>query len=203
MKLREVVILLALLPTLAFAWGDDDCSHPRFVEHGCGEMGEQGERGRRGPQGDTGAQGEQGERGEQGIQGETGAQGEQGIQGEPGVVSTKWIDETRTWQNNWYNYSAASEAIQIHLPQEQKSRVTFGMSRAHGTSGYGLGYAYMNKDGVAFTVGLGRSGSESVGKASVGFEFGSSNKSPVRYIAPECSYVGGKLNQEGGGCITE
>lgn len=214
----KLLYVLLLLPALAFGGGNTCERNPHY----CGEQGEQGDRGRTGSQGEqgergargrTGPQGEQGETGAQGERGETGAQGERGLtgaQGEQGergltgaagVVSTKWIDETRTWQNNWYNYSAANEAIQIHLPQEQKSRVTFGMSRVHGTSGYGLGYAYMNEEGVAFTVGLGKSGGESVGKASVGFEFGGTDDTSYSSkYAPVCSYVTGELRQEGS-CI--
>lgn len=46
----------------------------------------------------------------------------------------------------------------------------------HGTTGYGVGYAYKmdRDDNLAFTVGVGTAGGEQVGVASVGFEFGKS-----------------------------
>jgi hypothetical protein len=89
--------------------------------------------------------------------------------------------------------------MQVHLPQDQNQRMTFGMSRIHGTTGLGIGYAYRTDrdDNLAFTIGLGTSGGEQVGKASVGFEFGGSksdrNNHRHKYT---CSYVGGKLEAE-------
>jgi hypothetical protein len=177
----KLILMLLLLPILAF--GNDnpgDCNHPRFLEHGCPE------------QGTPGPQGEQGEQGES-IVGPQGEQGIPGIQGTAGIASQTWINETRNWQSKWYNYSAASDAIQVHLPQDQPSRVTFGIARTHGTSGYAVGYAFKNEKGLAFTLALGKSGSEEVGKASVGFEFGGSSREPHRHNVT-CNYVRGELS---------
>jgi hypothetical protein len=90
--------------------------------------------------------------------------------------------------------------MQIHLPQDQNQRVTFGMSRIHGTTGLGVGYAYKTDrdDNLAFTLGLGTSGGEQVGKASIGFEFGGSKSSRSHRHEFTCSYVGGELNAEAG-----
>jgi len=83
----------------------------------------------------------------------------------------KWIQEYR-------DYAAAEAAMQVYLPQDQNSRVTFGMSRMNSTSGYGVGYAYMlnNSRNTALTFALGVAGDETAAKASFGFEFGGSRK---------------------------
>ena len=184
---------LLLLPMLAFGQGND-CDHPRFVEHGCEVGGADGADGADGQNGSNGADGTNGTNGTNGID------GIDGIDGRDGVVSQKWINETHNWQSKWLRYTAANEAIQIHLPQDQKSRVTFGISRVHGNSGYAIGYAYKYEDGLAFTLGLGTSGGEQVGKASVGFEFGGNSKTQFtasNYKAElECSYVNGVLSLE-------
>ena len=204
--MKRILTLIALLFAVpAFATNDGDCDHPQFQEVGCdygeqgpqGPQGETGETGATGATGATGPAGPTGPQGEQGIQGEQGPQGIQGDPGKDGVVDQTGIIETRRWQSKWYNYTAATEAIQIHLPQDQTSRVTFGMSRVRGTSGYAVGYAYKNEKGVAFTLGLGTSGGEQVGKASVGFEFGGRSKPSHRHETT-CSYVGGELSMEQG-----
>jgi hypothetical protein len=197
--MNKVVTLIALLlvGSNAYAHGNDnDCDHPQFQEVGCTYPGDQGPPGQDGQDGKDGKDGQDGEDGEQGPPGPQGPQGERGPQGEPGVVDETWIRETLSWQSKWHRYSAASEAIQIHLPQDQYSRVTFGMSRLYGVSGYGLGYAFKNDDGVAVTLGIGTSGSETVGKASIGFEFGSRGNKPSHTHKTSCSYIGGKLSMD-------
>lgn len=174
----------------------------------AGPQGEQGLPGPAGPQGDQGPQGVPGPQGPQGPQGEQGPAGPAGPigpagpQGEPGIVDytrvNRLINETN-WQrfNRMSKYVAATEAIQIHLPQQQDHRVTFGLSSFDSTLGAGIGYAYMSEDAVAFTFGLGTAGGYAVGKASIGFEFGGSKNRPLtatKYKAfLECSFVGGKL----------
>jgi hypothetical protein len=200
----KLIYLLLLLPMLAIADSDDDCRRdPHHCDNGGqigppGPQGEQGEQGEAGATGATGQAGADGAQGEQGITGTTGGIGAQGERGLPGVVSTTWITETRLWQTNWLHYSAASDAIQIYLPQKQHSRLTFGVARIHGTGGYALGYAYKNEDGVAFTLGLGTSGGEQVGKASVGFEFGSTGRTRAKSCNTKkmvCTYIDGELHQ--------
>jgi hypothetical protein len=94
---------------------------------------------------------------------------------------------------------AATEAIQIHLPQQQDHRVTFGVSSFDGHAGVGVGYAHMleSDNATAVTIGLGTAGGDWVGKASFGFEFGGSKNRPLtatKYKALlECSFVGGVL----------
>jgi len=177
----KFLYLLLLVPMLAFGT-DPHHSHE----------------GPPGPQGEQGEDGKDGRDGKDGLDGKDGRDGLDGINGRDGVVDYSWITETRSFQSRYSKYAAASEAIQIHLPQEQESRITFGISRVHGSSGLGVGYAFKNEDGVAFTLGLGTSRGESLGKASVGFEFGGSKKEPEltadKYKAElECAYVGGEL----------
>lgn len=183
-------IIIILMSGAAFATGNDQCDHPRFLERGCGYEGQDGKDGKDGADGKDGINGQDGrngvdgrdgvdgQNGRDGIDGKDGRDGidgrpgRDGVNGKDGVVPIEWINETRNWQRDWGRFTAATEAIQVHLPQEQTSRVTFGMSRVHGSTGLGVGYAYKNEDGVAFTVGLGTSHGQTVGKASVGFEFG-------------------------------
>jgi hypothetical protein len=131
-----------------------------------------------------------------------GPPGPPGPAGKPAFPgTTNFVNEVRIWQSDWLNYSAANEAIQIHLPQEQDSRITFGMSRIHSTTGFAVGYAYKTDrdDNLAFTLGIGTSGGQQVGKASVGFEFGGkkSNYKDHTHMMT-CSYVGGNLDAEVG-----
>jgi hypothetical protein len=199
MKTLQLIAIL-FLTTTVYAWDDEmDCDHPRFQEVGCTYPGEQGP---------PGEQGEQGEQGPPGPQGEQGPPGPQGLQGEPGVVDQSWINETRNWQSKLLHTAAANDAIQVHLPQDQASRVTFGVAQSFGETGYAVSYAYMTdrEDRLAFTLGLGTSGGEEVGKASVGFEFGGSArdvKPASNYKAElECSYVNGVLTLDNK-CVLE
>jgi len=191
----KLLYLLLLLPGLAFATGGSkDCDHPRFVEIGCGEVGPQGEQGEQGDRGPRGEQGETGPMGPQGPQGEQGPPGERGLAGLNGIdgkVPTEWIKEFHYFEERYSKYIAATEALQIHLPQDQPSRITFGISSVSGMTGIGIGYAFKNEDGQAFTFGLGTANGENVGKASFGFEFGGKSSNYVPFN--ECTYVGGEL----------
>jgi len=80
---------------------------------------------------------------------------------------------------------AAVSALDIDLPQDRGHRITATGSRVHGTSGVGLGYAYMNEDGVALKAGFARAGGESVVKVGVSFEFGNERKQVAVYEAPK------------------
>lgn len=201
----KLLYLLLLLPGLVFASGNhnkSDCGDKHHTHPECAApAGPKGDKGDRGRTGKTGAQGEQGETGAQGdtgARGLVGPQGERGLSGErglAGVVSETWIKEVRNFNNKYSKYMAASESVQIYLPQNQHSRVTFGLGRVHGETGLGVGYAYKSADDIAFTLGLGTSGGETVGKMSVGFEFG--GKESTGYVPyNECTYVKGELNFE-------
>lgn len=191
-----------------------NCDHPVFQEVGCsyeriipgpqGEQGPTGPQGPQGPMGPAGPMGPQGEQGPMGPQGEQGPAGPMGPMGPPGVVDyeevNKFINNTYYSRfGDWGKHVAATEAIQIHLPQIQDHRLTLGMSSFDGHAGLGIGYAYMmeSENAAAITVGLGTAGGDWVGKASVGFEFGGAKNRPLtatRYKAfLECSFVGGKL----------
>ena len=69
-----------------------------------------------------------------------------------------------------------------------------------GTTGIGVGYAWMDEDGVALKAGIGASGDETVAKLGVSFEFGqkkSAELSATEYKAQlECAYVGGELTAD-------
>jgi hypothetical protein len=161
-----------------------------------GRDGIDGRDGRDGIDGIDGINGIDGIDGRDGIDGINGIDGRDGRDGRDGVVPTAWINEVRYNHQRLARYTAASQAVQIYLPQDQYSRVTIGVSKVSSYLGLGIGYAYKNDDGVAFTLGLGNSGSESMGKASVGFEFGGSKDtfSAADYKAElQCAYVGGEL----------
>jgi len=162
--------------------------------------GKEGPRGEQGEKGDRGAKGDRGKTGPAGPQGERGPAGPQGERGLPGVVDYSWIQETRQFNDKYSKYLAASEAVQIHLPQNQNQRFTIGMSTVHSQTGLGIGYAWMDDDDIALTVGIGRSGGENLGKIGFSFEFGSGNrksKAAEGYKAElECAYVGGNLTAD-------
>ena len=207
MKLNNKInFFLAAALVMALVWlagtkanASEDCDHPRFVEHGCGEVGPPGEDGQDGQDGATGpagADGDQGERGPTGETGETGAQGQQGEQGEtgaqgiqgiPGTVPTEWLTTTTTsiennynivnkWRRELQDVAAAQSAMTVHLPHDQTSRLTTNLSQVGGSTGIGVGYAYMmdNERNTSFTAAVGYAGSETVITGSVGFEFGGS-----------------------------
>jgi hypothetical protein len=170
----------------AFATDWDDCDHPRFLEHGCGYEGEDGADGMDGEDGADGADGMDGQDGRDGIDGVDGRDGIDGINGlagADGVVDETWITETRNKYSVFRHQVAAMNAIQINLPQDASSRLTLAGSTFDGVSGIGLGYAYKmdREDNLSFTVGIGTSGGEEVGIASVGFEFGSKRMNRDRY----------------------
>lgn len=156
---------------------DDRKCHPKY---GCepgppgadGKDGEDGKDGRDGEDGADGRDGVDGMDGRDGIDGINGLDGRDGIDGMDGIVSTEWITETRYKFEKMNDYSAAMSSIQIHLPQNQRSRLTLGGATFNGSIGVGFGYAYKFDDGLALTFGVGTSGGEQVGLASVGFEFG-------------------------------
>ena len=191
----KILYLLLLLPMLAFGTQSGCQGNPHDCEGPPGPPGETG------PAGPAGPQGEQGEQGETGPMGPPGPAGAEGKPAFPGQNTTTWINEVRYYTGKYGKYMAASEALQIYLPQEQDSRITFGMGYSASKVGYGIGYAYKTDrdDNLAFTFGIGTSGGEQVGKASVGFEFGGSKSKYKNHThLMTCSYVGGKLDAESG-----
>jgi len=167
--LTAVVIYLFVTSGVAFADKDKDC---KGNPHHCNEPGPPGPPGPQGPPGEDGADGQDGKDGEQGPP---------GPQGPPGEVPIEWITNTNNtfnihnkWIQSYRDAAAAEAAMQVHLPQDQTSRITFSGSRINNRSGYGVGYAYMldNERNTALTVAVGFAGDETAVKASVGFEFG-------------------------------
>lgn len=167
--------------------GGDDCQQ---AHHQCGhDDGEQGPPGPAGPPGEDGAPG---------PQGPPGPAGPPGPQGPPGEIPIDWINQVtnnHNTVNKWYNSArevlAATLAIQNHLPQDQHSRLTGGVSRVGSTTGYAIGYSYMmNSDrNTAFTVAVGRAGSETAIQGSVGFEFGGDRVKFSMPVAKEIVYL--------------
>ena len=200
-----LIILLVLFSTPAFAGGngDGECDHPVFIEVGCGEpgpagppgpSGPPGEPGPAGPPGPSGPPGEPGPAGPPGPQGPpgepgpAGPPGPQGPQGEPGVVDynkvTSLIDESYSYRfGRFTDYMAAVSALDIDLPRDEGHRITATGSKVHGTTGVGIGYAYMDDKGVAFKAGIARAGDENIVKVGVSFEFG--NRKEVAVYEPQ------------------
>jgi hypothetical protein len=204
---RALMLLVAMLvvglwPAYSLADNDEGCTgnpHHCVGERGPpgadgadgadgvdGVDGEQGERGYTGDTGATGATGATGDRGATGAVGATGEQGIQGVQGIRGEVPTKWRTETINWYNEIRDVAAAQQAMQVYLPQDQKSRLTMSMSRVANTTGVGLGYAYMidNERNSALTLSVGRAGSETAVAGSFGFEFGGTRKIVIPVFVP-------------------
>jgi len=195
--LALVLVLWALTSTISYA-SDDDCD---YYSWGCDDDDDSDDTGPPGPEGPPGPQGEQGEQGETGATGAQGEQGEQGIQGERGPAGE--VDETtlttinnnHTTVINWWqearDAAAAQSAMQVYLPQDQNSRLTFGMSRLNETTGYALGYAYMfdNDRNAALTFAVGSAGSETAVKGSFGFEFGGDRSSRISTVSVAPSYI--------------
>lgn len=208
LQLIALVLVGYLWTDVAAAGGKGDCDHPRFQEVGCSYPGDQGPVGPVGPAGPQGDKGDKGDKGDQGPRGPVGPMGPQGPAGEVDYERVTRLINESSWTRitRMGKYVAATEAIQIHLPQQQDHRVTFGFSSFDGHGGMGVGYAFMNKDAVAFTFGLGTAGGETVGKASIGFEFGGTKNRPLtaeKYKAVlECSYVGGVLEGDAK-CVKE
>lgn len=160
--MKNTLWLAILLPFTALADGNNDhCTHPIFVTQ-C-QLAEL--------QGQDGEDGQDGQDGADGADGIDGVDGRDGINGLDGVVPEAWINETRSWNSKYSSLLAASDAIQIFLPDDASSRVTFGAARVQGQTGVGIGYAYKADNTFALTLGLGTSHGESTGKVSVGWEF--------------------------------
>ena len=196
-------LILFFLSAPLWAGGNGECDHPRFVEIGCGEPGPPGETGPPGPPGEDGADGRDGadgvdgvdgRDGVDGVDGRDGADGAVGPQGPPGTVPTEWILETRNYYSNvnrWYEAAreaaAAQAAMLSPLPQNQTSRLTFGMANVRSTTGYSVNYAYKldNDRNSAFTLSLGVAGDETAVRGSFGFEFGGDRHIEIYKAAPD------------------
>ena len=152
-----------------------------------------------GEPGPPGPPGEQGPPGPAGPQGETGPMGPQGEQGPMGEVPEDWIEQvnynyetTNRWYQSAREVAAAHAAMQVHLPQHQKSRLTFSGSYLNNTTGIGVGYAYMmdNDSRTALTLSVGHSGDETAVRGSVGFEFGGPRRIEIpKMVIEEPEYV--------------
>jgi len=168
--MRKVALAIAAVLMSQVALAEQPCEHPVFVtqcqfEQVIGELSD-GEDGERGPRGYTGEDGEDGRDGIDGVNGTDGVDGIDGRDGVDGVVP-------RGWYNQLNRYIAATTAVTAYLPQDDNDRVTFGVSRVHGTTGVGIGYARVldRDDRFALTLTFARAGHEKAATASVGWEF--------------------------------
>jgi len=186
----------------AYATGDGECDHPRFVEVGCEVPGPPGPPG---PPGEPGPTGPPGPAGPPGPEGPPGPAGPPGPQGPPGEVPTDWIEETRNYYstvNNWYDEArdaaAAQAAMGTHLPQYSNQRLHFNAAHVEGRTGIGFGYAYMlnNENNAGLTFSMGFAGSETAARASFGFEFGGDRpmKIDMAHLAPAAAPDGVQLS---------
>ena len=196
--MKRIALLILLLAGPALADDDDSdgnagpCSHPSFVTYDCldsfdlaGQGGEDGQDGSDGIDGIDGLNGVDGIDGLNGLDGTDGVDGADGATGPMGPVGpvgpsgshgkdfTRYLNQLRSFNRSYGEHLAATQAAQVYLPQDKRSRLTFGMSRVRGNTGLGVGYALKldDKDSTAFTLSLGVSGGETVGNASFGFEF--------------------------------
>lgn len=181
--------------------GQDGQPGPAGPAGPAGPQGPQGEQGPQGPQGPMGPQGPQGEQGPMGPMGPQGPQGEPGRDGRDGVVPNEWNTNIYNRFGKYEKYMAAALALDIDLPRNVGGhRVTVTGSNFSGTNGIGIGYAWMDDNGVALKAGIGASGDETVAKVGFSMEFGGKKDtgiSATKYKAQlECAYVGGNLTAD-------
>lgn len=140
-----------------------------------GVDGINGADGANGIDGYNGIDGVDGLNGYNGIDGADGADGIDGVNGTDGARGMRGLRGlTGRASDDFYAYLAATNAARVYLPQIQKSRITFGMSRVHGKNGLGVGYALLLDDGednTAVTFSLGLSDRKVAFAATFGFEF--------------------------------
>ena len=160
--MKKVVLFGALLTSASAFAGNEDCDHPVLIENECELFV-----GPPGPMGPAGPQGEQGPAGEQGKDGADGKDGRDGRDGKDGRDGR----DARDYRREFSRYLAASSALDIHLPNGEGNRVSFGASHIAGSTGVSVGFAAQSEDGKAVTLGFGRSGSETLVKAGFSFEF--------------------------------
>src|SRR5210317_39949 len=209
-----ILVLLVLFAAPAFAQGNNDgeCDHPVFVEVGCGEPGPAGPPGPQGPPGEPGEPGQPGEPGPAGPPGEPGPagppgepgpagppgpMGPPGPQGEPGgqltqTEITRLIDESHEYRyGKWASDLAVVNVLDADLARESGSRVTFTGASIGGRDALGVGYSYMNENGVAVKVAAGvAEGHARALKVGFSFEFGGEKKAPIdlSHLVPNQEY---------------
>jgi hypothetical protein len=86
-------------------------------------------------------------------------------------------DTRSTWQHLWHSISTCHGMV-VTASRLRVQTFQAG-SNFSGTTGLGIGYAWMDEDGVALKAGVGMSGDEHVYKLGVSWEFGKRNKIDV------------------------
>lgn len=184
MKTNHISLIACMLIILLafgceYAAATPGCDHPNFQGQDCDDDG-----GNTGPPGPPGPPGPVGPPGPQGEQGPPGPQGERGPAGE---VPIEWINNVHRLLDQQHQWMAASSALNVHLPQDQTTRLTVNMNRFGSRTGVGLGVAYMLDDDTqtAFTFSVAKSGSESAVAGSLSFEFGGERRMRIDRMAAE------------------
>jgi hypothetical protein len=162
-----------------------------------GPAGPPGEPGPVGPPGEPGPAGPPGEPGEPGPAGPPGPMGPQGPQGEPGgqftqTEITRLIDESHEYRyGKWASDLAVVNVLDVDLARESGSRVTLTGASIAGRDAVGIGYSYMNEDGVALKVAAGvAEGHARAIKVGFSFEFGGPEKARIdlSHLVPNQEY---------------
>jgi len=164
MKYSLIALVLVLLAPFAQADnGGDPCGHPVFVTHACLDSK---------PTPSDGEDGAPGPAGPQGPIGPVGPQGPKGDKGDPGIVPTEWINSTLYWGDRMTSYLAVVNVLDADLARVQGSRVTVTGANIAGKDAIGVGYSYMDEDGVAVKLAVGvAEGHARAVKLGFSFEF--------------------------------
>ena len=164
----KTLLLVVSLIIATNSYATASCDHPHFYVKGCPIEGVKGDKGEKGDPGERGPQGEQGVAGRDGVDGKDGRDGAVGPAGLPGADGVNYNGSHLLSRAK--RYISLSSALDIHQSDEGH-RVSVGAAGTGGTYGLGLGYSYRNDKNQIFKIGAGRSGSETLVKGSMSFEF--------------------------------
>jgi len=151
------------------------CDHPVFQVQGCSYPTDGG-----GVDGQDGQDGQDGEQGPPGPAGPPGPQGPQGPKGDPGEVdyaevNRLIIEQTSYSFSKMNSFLAASSVLDAPLPLSYgKSRLSFQGASVWGTMALGMGYSYVDEDGIGLQFAYGTSSgqdSDQVIKLGISVEF--------------------------------
>jgi hypothetical protein len=142
-----------------------------------GAQGPKGDTGPKGSKGDTGPKGDKGDKGDQGPQGEIGPMGPMGPQGARGEVPSAWMDEVRSYRKEYLGIAASLAALDVQQPYNvgaTRWTVNFGAVSSRAAVGAGVAHRFDDKENTVASLGIAKSGGETVIRGSIGFEFGGS-----------------------------
>jgi len=105
---------------------------------------------------------------------------------------TRLIDESHEYRyGKWASDLAVVNVLDADLARESGSRVTFTGASIGGRDALGVGYSYMNENGVAVKVAAGvAEGHARALKVGFSFEFGGEKKAPIdlSHLVPNQEY---------------